>query len=233
MNGRLASLLSVWFIASIVVFGQSAPEENQRLLSFFTSILPNGDFEDSIADKPAYWDRPDGLGVKWLCCVGDDSRPKHDMIIALDTRVSEKQMVDRWKQQKIKEWNIPNPSNNPIAASYGLSYYSAPIPVKKGQAYRVWFDYQGQSQGGKLWIRGYGVLAGKKRRLYETIVYCRAKSTDWQEFAQVFHPTRYRDQVTEIRVMLYAYWPPAVYHFDNVRIVPISAEAYQQARQKN
>jgi hypothetical protein len=40
----------------------------------------------------------------------------------------------------------------------------------------------------------------------------------------VFSPTRVRPEVTEMRVMLYAYWPPGVYWFDNVRIEPAADE---------
>ena len=65
----------------------------------------------------------------------------------------------------IKKWDIPRPGKGPIAATYGLSYYSAPFAVKKGQAYRVLFDFKGprKGAGAKLWVRGYGILGGKKK----------------------------------------------------------------------
>jgi hypothetical protein len=33
-----------------------------------------------------------------------------------------------------------------------------------------------------------------------------------------------------MRVMLYAYWPPGVYWFDNVAIEPVSQDVYERER---
>ena len=35
-------------------------------------------------------------------------------------------------------------------------------------------------------------------------------------------PTKFRPEVTEMKVMLFAYHPPGVYWFDNVKIEPVS-----------
>ena len=177
------------------------------------ALLINGDFskpDPKDTGKPLGWDKPDGLGVVWS-----------NGVIRLDTRVSEKAMVEQWKKVGLTQWDIPRPAGNAIAETYGLSYYSDPMLVKSGQAYRVSFDFKGKG-GGKVWVRGWGMYQGEKRRRWETFVNCRAKADEWTHFEQEFHPTKWRPEVTEMRVMLYAYYPPGVYEFDSVRVEEVS-----------
>ena len=218
-----ASRLSTDFLLSL--FGPtdcSAAENRQpsRRLPAPESLLPNGDFERADPQepaKPAFWDKPDGLGVQWTNAPGRSGKA-----IRLDTAVSEQAMVTQWQKLGITQWNIPNPAGNAISDTYGLSYYSDAIAVKSGQTYLVSFDYKGASGGAKVWIRGWGFFAGEKRRRWETIVNCRTKSDDWTHFEQDFHPTKARPEVTEMKIMLYAYYPAAVYWFDNVKIEPVN-----------
>ena len=182
----------------------------------------NGDFETADPAnpaKPAGWDRVDGLGVQWT--PAPDAA--HGRAIRMDTQLSEQAMQAQWIKTGLTNiWSIPKPGNNPIATTYGLSLYSAPMPVKPGQAYRITFDFKGHSGGAKVWVRGYGQLLGEKRRRWETYVNCRARGDGWTTCSQVFHPTKFRPDVTEMKVMLFAYYPPGVYWFDNVRIEPVA-----------
>jgi hypothetical protein len=185
-------------------------------------LLPNGGFEKAdpaLAAKPAGWGRPDGLGVQWIAAP----EPGHGKAIRMDTRVSEQAMQAQWRRTGLtNEWNIPRPDAVPIATTYGLSLYSDPVPVRPGQAYRITFDFKGASGGAKVWVRGWGLFQGEKRRRWETWVKCSSTGEAWTTCSQVFHPTRARPDVTEMRVMLYAYHPPGVYWFDNVRIEPVA-----------
>jgi hypothetical protein len=189
-------------------------------------LVINGDFEKAdpaVAGQPLFWEKPDGLGVQWV------DEPGRGKVIRMDTRVSEKAMVAQWeKTGKTNEWNIPNAAGDAIAETYGLSFYSNAFAIKSGQAYRVTFDLK-SSGGSKVWVRGYGMLRGEKRRLYEKVVHCKPKG-EWATVSEVFHPTKFRPAVTEMRVMLYAYYPPGVYMFDNVRVDPISNEEYERER---
>ena len=184
--------------------------------------VANGDFEKADpADpvRPAGWDRVDGLGVQWTQSPGDT----HGRAIRMDTRLSEQVMQAQWIRTGLTNiWNIPKPEKNAIAETYGLSLYSAPMPVKPGQAYRVTFDFKGHGGGAKVWVRGYGMFQGEKRRRWETYVDCRAKGDGWTTLSQVFHPTKFRPDVSEIKVMLFAYYPAGIYWFDNVRIEPVA-----------
>lgn len=319
-------------------------------------LLPNGDFQTPAPDdpqRPLGWDRPDGLGVQWTEAP-DGDRGK---AIRIDTRVSEEEMVRSWREAGLEQWDIPKPAANPVAATYGLSYYSEAVPVRPGQAYRIRFAFRGAG-GAKVWVRGYGhrrvsprvearqirdwqrlasrleaatpaaspalhhlrralpaplrrsleeegaaalaapagrqaflsalnelladedfataaawdacplaaalredlraVRAGglrqsqrrhlarrlleaalpqalapavERRRRWETYVQCRTGGEGWHRFAQVFHPTRHTPAVREMRVMLYAYWPPGVYWFDNAVLEPIDDEAYAAGKE--
>ena len=139
------------------------------------SLLPHGDFEQAdLRDKarPAGWDRVDGLGVQWTQAAD----AAHGKAIRMDTRVSEQAMQAQWIKTGLTNiWNIPKPEHNAIAETYGLSLYSDPIPVKAGQAYRITFDYQGHDGGGKVWVRGWGLFQGEKRRRWETTVTCHGR----------------------------------------------------------
>ena len=237
-QGALARLRHCLFAAILLttVVGASAgpdkaPAPAGTNAAPTTAILvPNGNFElPDPADprKPFFWDLPDGLGVKWVeAAPGDTNSATRGKTIRMDTAVSEAAMVAQWRKMGIDKWDIPKPANSEVAATYGLSYYSDTIPVEPDQAYRVSFRFQGASGGAKVWVRGYGTLNQETRRLYETIVNCRCKA-GWTEFSQAFHPTKNTPKVTQMRVMLYAYWPPGVYWFDDVKIEPITAAQYE------
>jgi len=181
------------------------------------ALLVNGDFEKADpkdARKPWHWDLPDGLGVQWK-----------EKAIRMDTSVSEQRMNEQWTKMGLTNtWFIPKAAGNAIAETYGLSFYSDPVAVKSGQAYRVSFDFKGHAGGGKVWVRCYN----GERRLYEKIVFCERKGDGWQHYSEVFFPTKFRPAVTDMRVMLFAYYPAGVYCFDNVAIDPISQADYER-----
>ena len=185
-------------------------------------LVKNGDFEavdKTDPGKPAFWFKPDGLGVQW---TNDPSSPAHGKCIRMDTSVSEKAMVAQWGKAGLSNfWDVPNPAGNAIAETYGLSYYSDAIPVRTGQAYRVTFDFKGKG-GGKVWVRCYGFFEGEMRRRYEKVVNCKGSEKGWTTQSAVLHPTRQRPEVKEMKVMLYAYYPAGIYWFDNIRIDPIT-----------
>jgi hypothetical protein len=212
--------LQILFLCAVAAAGAEPGEIPQRA----PSLVENGDFETADADepgRPAGWAVPDGLGVQWTSApAGSDGAPR-GKAIRLDTRVSEKDMVASWKAKGITEWDIPSPAESPVAGTYGLSYYSQPISIETGVTYRVEFDYMGPPGGAKVWVRCYGLLNDRMRRRYETIVKCGGAKDEWTEFSKDFCPTRLRPEVTEMKVMLYAYWPPGVYWFDNVRITAL------------
>lgn len=187
------------------------------------SLLPNGDFsqaDPANAQKPAHWDLPDGLGVQWTTAP-DGSGGK---AIRMDTSISEIDFVANCQKVGVTQWVFPNPKANAIAETYGLSLYSEAQPVEPGKAYRVSFDYWSEKgTAGKVWFRGYGDLAGRKKRLYEGVVVCESKG-GWQHFTGLFHPTQHRPGVVEFKVMLFAFYPAGVCWFDHVTVEAVAEE---------
>jgi hypothetical protein len=218
VNFTIYELRFTILAAALVIFQTKASVHAEEFLA-------NGGFEKTDATdpaRPAGWDRVDGLGIQWVQSPGDS----HGRAIRMDTHFSEQEMQAQWIKTGLTNiWNIPKPGKNAIAETYGLSLYSAAMPVKPGQAYRITFDFKGHSGGAKVWVRGYGMVQGEKRRRWETYVDCHAKDDGWTTCSQVFHPTKARPDVSEIKVMLFSYYPPGVYWFDNVRIETVTEPA--------
>jgi hypothetical protein len=190
------------------------------------SVLPNGDFEQADPwnpAKPAHWDLPDGLGVRWTEAPPVPGTPPHGKAIRMDTGVSEKAMMASYTKAGLTQWLFPNPQDSPIGNAYGLSLYSDAVRVVPGKTYRVTFDFMaGPGTSGKLWCRAYANVNGEKKRVYESTVDCGGSET-WKQFTGLFHPTRYRPNVAEFKIMLYAYStiPAGVAWFDNVKVEAI------------
>jgi hypothetical protein len=185
------------------------------------SLLPNGDFERADPAHPgkaAHWDLTDGLGVQWTDAPSVPGAAQHGKAIRMDTTQTEQAMVASYVKAGLTQWVFPKPADNPIAETYGLSLYSEAMPVVAGKTYRVTFDYMAEKgTSGKLWFRAYANVNGEKKRVYEGTIDC-GGSGGWKQFIGVFHPTKYRPNVDEFKIMLFAFYPPGVAWFDNVHV---------------
>jgi len=191
------------------------------LLRADDSVLPNGDFEQgdpAHPGKPAHWDVPDGLGVQWTDAPSVPGAPPHGKAIRMDTSQTEKAMIASYTKAGLTQWIFPHPADNSISDTYGLSLYSQAVPVVAGKTYRVTFDYMAEKgTAGKLWFRAYANDNGQKKRVYEGTIDC-GGSGGWKQFTGLFHPTKYRPDVAEFKIMLFAFYPAGVAWFDNVRV---------------
>ncbi len=192
-------------------------------------LVVNGAFElpkPDDATQPFGWGRVDGLGVSWR------EAPGGGKAIRFDTSVSERDMVARWKQIGSTEWDIPEPSKGPVGAAYGLSLYSDAIAIAKNQAYAIEVRHRGPG-GGKIWVRGYAKKGETMRRVYEAQTELKP-SADWKPTSYAFHPTRHTSTVTEVKVMLFAYWPADESWFDDVVLRTATADelAAEDARRQ-
>jgi hypothetical protein len=192
------------------------------------SVLPNGDFEQADPAHPgkaAHWDLTDGLGVQWTDAPLVPGAPPHGKAIRMDTSQTEQAVVASYAKAGLTQWVFPRPAANPIAETYGLSLYSEAMPVVTGKTYRVTFDYMAEKGTfGKLWFRAYANVDGQKKRVYEGTIDC-GGSGGWKQFTGVFHPTKYRPNVDEFKIMLFALYPPGVAWFDNVRVEAVDGSA--------
>jgi len=204
-------------------------------LSAADPLVVNGELETADptdATRALSWDRPDGLGIQWLTAPGSE----HGRALRFDTNVTEQQMMAQWQKMGITDWTIPAASNEPVGATYGLSLYSATFAITAGQPYKVLVDHCGEG-GGKIWVRGYVEKKGRKGRVYEAVAET-SPSRDWRAITYVFHPTKTHPKApnqpkpTEMKVMLFAYWPAGVSWFDNIRVETATEEelALEEAR---
>ncbi len=220
--GALLALALVLALAWAPVAG-GAPGGEAAPAVVGPNLVLNGDFEQADPADPARplgWDRPDGLGVGWKAApAGADGRGR-GRAIAMDTAVSEKHMMEHWAEVGITDWNIPKAGNDPVAGTYGLSLYSKAFPIEAGKAYRMSVSFHGA--GAKMWVRGYGELTHgdvtETRRLYEAVSELTANGEGWTVTTYDFNPTKHTPKVTAMKVMLFAYWPPGVKWFDEVKV---------------
>lgn len=185
------------------------------------NVLPNGDFEQADPANPAkaaHWDLCDGLGVRWTDAPNLSGAPLHGKAIRMDTAISEIDMVASYAKAGLTQWVFPKPASNAIAETYGLSLYSEAVPVVPGKAYRITFDYLAEKgTAGKVWFRGYADVNGVKKIVYRGTVDCSGGAT-WKQFTGVFHPTKHTPNVTEFKIMLFAYYPAGVAWYDNIKL---------------
>lgn len=190
------------------------------------NLVPNGDFEKGREGIPLNWQRPDGLTSFWI----RDPRAK-SYVLKIDTDVLKDQYRARQKELK-KNPLSPAPKKLPtkgkkystVAATEGVAYWSDWIPVKKGVTYKLSVDVRVDSgkKSPKVFVKGYvedkNRPPGYRRRVaYKKYLNCKATS-EWKTFGMEFNPTLRTPGVKWVRVMIFAYWPPGTYYFDNVKI---------------
>jgi len=208
-------------------------------------MVRNGGFTQGTT-SPLGWDPVDDLTTFWVedPFKGPGDRV-HGKVLKMDTDVLESEWLKRRKElaknSRAKPWPKtlvePDRQYATVGATYGVSCYSAPIPVRKGQAYRITVDFRACAPKGgisKIWVRGYGRMEvrGKEEwsRIYDSLHTLRTDDPTWHTYTNVFHPTKNTPHVERVKVMLYSYWPRGEYRWDNVSIVPISDTEYREAK---
>ena len=213
-SGAQAALLLVTVMVMVMLTRRVSGVE--AVVEDAPNLLANGDFSvpapGQVPVGPAHWDIPDGLGVQWTGAPGGGQG------IRMDTAISEQAMVAQWHKVGNTIWDIPHAAGNAIAETYGLSLYSEAMPVLPGRSYRITYDFLGPAGGVKLWVRGYGLHNDEKQRLWEAVVNGTGNGPSWKTTTMEVHPTRHRPAVTELKIMLYAYYPAGVYWFRNIRL---------------
>ena len=176
----------------------------------------------------------DNLTLFW-----DSTASTTGKCIRMDTDVIQKE-VHRRMEELIANPGAPRWAKTPtrppkfdtVAGLEGVSLYSEAIPVEPGKFYRMSVDAMTRVAAGipMMFVRGYGMAKTAKgvriqKKLYDTYLACRFEQPGrWQHFEQVFCPTDRAPAVTEIRVMLYAYWEPGLYFWDNVALTEVPEE---------
>lgn len=211
---------------------QSPPP--QRGESNKPNLLKNGDFEKGT-EQPEGWERCDRFSTFWV-----EGGPQPGRCIKIDTDI----LLSQWKQWREAFKNgatnppekIPTkpPKYDTVAGTHGVHFYSDWIPVKPDSTYRITADVKGPSVLGgpieffpKIFVKGYDLFedeTGKQwREVFRAYLACRTRTNgkQWERFTRLFHPTSTTPRVKRMRVILYAYWPPGVYYFDNIRLTEV------------
>ncbi|MFA7231562.1 MAG: hypothetical protein WC071_09860 [Victivallaceae bacterium] len=189
------------------------------------NLLPNGNF-DAGKDNAENWETPDGLTSFWV------DEPGRGRVLKMDSRVDRIQAKNWWEQRKKSpESKQPQPEYPKkelatIASNEGVMLDSDFIPVKKGQNYKLTVDYKGKFQP-IIWIKGF--MFHPLRKYYTDSYQTRlvpegGSEKEWKTFSIGFNPTARMPRTEKMKVRFYAYWPPGVYYFDNIRVEEISPE---------
>ena len=177
----------------------------------------HGDFEQADPANPAKplgWELSDGTAVAWTA-TGDAA---HGKAIRMNTALSEQDCDDANAKAGLTKWVFPHPANTPIGESYGLSLYSEAFACEPDKVYTVTFDYKCEKgTGGKLWMRGYAMVNGEEKRVYEGNVDC-GGNAEWKSYTGTFHPTKHTPGVVKLKIMLYAIVPDGIAWYDNVKV---------------
>lgn len=180
-------------------------------------INVHGDFEQADpanSAKPLGWELSDGNAVAWT----NSGDPAHGKAIRMNTAMSEQDADDSNAKAGLTKWVFPHPANTAIGESYGLSLYSEAFPCNPDKVYTVTFDYKCEKgTGGKLWMRGYSLVNGEEKRVYEGNVDC-GGNAEWKTYTGTFHPTKHTPSVTKLKIMLYAIVPDGIAWYDNVKV---------------
>ena len=212
---------------------EATPEADAKVPTVGPELVKNGDFEAG-RDSPDGWQRPDGLTTFWAA----EGQPGKKCL-KVNTDVNHDQWVEWQKKYKAgataAEAPAPTPTSgakyDTVAGIYGAAYFSDPIPVQPGKAYKVSVNYRGPSADfffPKLFIRGYGDVKGEKRAVYDAYLALRSKTQgkEWERNVRIVEiPKDTAAPVEFVKLMLYAYWPPGTYWFDNVSMKEVAPGA--------
>ncbi len=205
-------------------------------------LSKNPGFEQGTGERPVGWERIDGLCTHW---IDDPTGGGRGKVIRMDTRMVQSQADEWWVKwragapasQAPKPIFAKPPAYNAVAGCHGVHYYSDFFEVKPGMRYRVLADLIATKGGGgkpKVFVKGYALVPAtvretepQRREIWRTYMPCRDAAGAWHHYSETFTiPDRgvkmanvITLQVKWIRIIPYAYWPPGVYYWDNVKVV--------------
>jgi hypothetical protein len=204
------------------------------------NLVKNPGFEEGDAKGPAHWDRPDGLTSFW-----EPDAKRGGKCVRLYSAVPLDDYHRRLDEMKLPEPPPPKPPRpfkppgyDTVGGNDGVSYWSDWIDCKPGVRYTMTADVRSQGGTPKIFAKGYSEIPceiddqGKAKRVllrrvtFKVYLDCApGPGGDWKTSMITFCPTHDREDVKWMRIMLYAYWPPENYWFDNIRLVEAGPDA--------
>ena len=197
------------------------------------NLIENGSF-DKGEKTPDNWEPANGLTTFYV------SEEGHGRIVKMDSRVDRMQALAWMKQFKENpaavppELIIPKDQYATIAGTEGVSLDSGLINIKAGQNYKLTVDYRGSGVP-IVFIKGfmYHPIRKDYADAYQTrLTPDNPDAKTWKTYSIGFNPTAKTPKVEKIKVRLYAYWPPGIYYFDNVKVEEITPEEMAELLKK-
>ena len=237
----IASALAVLSVLSVLGADPQGPDTKGPDTKGRKNLVANGDFEAPGKGGPASWQKPDGLTSFWAAAPGRKGK-----CIQIDTDVLVQQFRDREDamEKARKEGREPPappkrqgtapPKYDTVAGLDGVHFGCDPIPIDPEKHYLLEADVRADVKDGetvppKLWIKAFAPAktrdTDRERIVWKKSLNCEGATREWKTFRMVIpRDTKIPATVKSVRIYLYPFWPPATYHFDNVRLMEITEE---------
>jgi hypothetical protein len=217
-----------------------------------SNLVPNGGFEKGANGCPQGWDRPDGLTSFW---VKDPLRKGRCM--RFDSDVYQGEYAARREQMKRPDPPPPRPKKPTSGAKYdtvgginGVPFFSEFIAIDPKTPYRISVEFMPGAAGlpgaklvPKVFIKGYVSIQREVwdeerqravSRAIDRVAFKEYKNLEggeagkWTRTTFYSWPGRRNPKITRAKLMLFPYWPPGEYFFDNVRLEPMDVETWEK-----
>jgi hypothetical protein len=194
------------------------------------NLVKNPGFEEGDR-HPAHWSRCDGLTQFW-----EKDEQRGGKCLRLYTRICNEEYHARLEEMKLENPPPPKPPReikgigyDTVGGNDGVVFWSDWIDVQPGRRYTLKADVRSGGGVPKIFVKGYTDLPldiddnGKVKKVmiprvtYKIFLDC-AGGPSWKTSSLEFCPTHSREDVRRMRVMIFAYWPPENYWFDNIGI---------------
>jgi len=200
------------------------------------NLVRNPGFEEGDR-HPAHWSRCDGLTQFW-----EKDELRGGRCLRIFTRVCNEEYHRRLEEMKQEDPPPPKPPRPIRGAGYdtvggndGVAFWSDWIDVKPAMRYRLQADVRSEGGVPKVFVKGYTEMplevdeGGRSKKVliprvtYKIYLDCPG-GPRWRTSSLEFCPTAAREDVRRMRVMLFAYWPPQNYWFDNIGIFELGPD---------
>ena len=227
----------VGLVALVPALAVAAAGEAAPAPAAAANLVKNGDFSAG-KDSPDGWSKMDNLSTFWVAGGADVEKAKTDgktvagKCLKIDTDVYLKEWEEQRKSMEAGKPGDPKTKTptkgdkyDTVAGTKGVAVYSDEIEVKPETGYKLSIAAKSSVKSTdlffpKIFVKGYADVNGEMREVYNMYLACRITETGkWTAFEREFHPTKRTPAVKKMKVMIYAYWPPGVYHFDDLKIV--------------
>jgi hypothetical protein len=198
------------------------------------NLVPNADFDQGAegAAKIPGWTEVDGLTTFFEQAEG------RGRVLRIDTDVNLVEADVRWEEMKLPAADRPAakpkgathpPKYDTVGGTTGAKIFSDYLRVEPGMRYRLRVDVKSDAPTVKIFIKGYSEFQGGFRKFYQCYKNIENPEPGWHTYERTFNPTFKSPDVSHIRVMPYAYWPPGNAWVDKVEITRVGPERREGA----